>query len=290
MLTGLGNRLRFKRDAEALIGLGETFVLTLIDLDKFKSINDSEGHQAGDRVLVEVARRLRSQVSLDDTVDWLSGDEFVVLSRGAGERALRRLESTLLRAIRPPNARDRVSRVTRTSVGSAVFPDDAADLGRLLVAADVAMYSAKRAGGHAHYRYSRALHDEWERRSRLGQIMTTAFDEDAMDFVYQPIFETASHRLVGYEALLRWPECPLSDCSIGQLIGEVAAHGLLGRLTRWSVSRLLQDAPRLLDGRAGLFLAVNLMPAQAVDADARATNSRARSRRCAALTRDRSWN
>lgn len=269
VLTGLGNRRRFKRDADLLIQHGEPFVLTLVDLDKFKAINDSEGHQAGDRVLIEVARRLRSHAALEDTVYRLSGDEFVVLSRGDPPVALARLQGSLLRAIRPPNAHDRVSLVARASAGSAVFPDDASDFDGLLVAADVAMYSAKHAGGHAHLRYSRALHDAWEKRTTLGQAISQALDEDQMLLAYQPICETATRQVVGYEALLRWPHCPLADCSIPNLIQQAEARGLLAKLTRWSVTRLLKDAPHLIGDAPGRFLALNVTPMQATDPLAR---------------------
>lgn len=269
VLTGLGNRRRFKRDADALIQRGEPFVLTLVDLDKFKAINDSEGHQAGDRVLIEVARRLRSHAALEDTVYRLSGDEFVVLSRGDPDVALARLQASLLRAIRPPNAHDRVSLVARASAGSAVFPEDASDFDGLLVAADVAMYSAKHAGGHAHLRYSRELHEAWEKRTTLGQAISQALDDDQMVLAYQPICEAATRQVVGYEALLRWPSCPLADCSIPQLIQHAEARGLAAKLTRWSVSRLLKDAPQLVGESPARFLALNLTPMQATDTLAR---------------------
>ncbi len=264
-LTELGNRHCFKLDVTALIDAGKPFVLTLIDLDRFKSINDSEGHHAGDRFLIEIATRLRSAAHADEVVYRLSGDEFVIVSPGATEANLRRVVQSTLAHIRPNSAFDTVSLRAFASAGSARFPEDAKDFDGLLIAADIAMYTAKRQGGHRHFAYSQSLYVEWQQRATLTQALRRALEGDKLEFHYQPIFGDRGTQIAGFEALLRWSQCPAPSFGPLEIVNYAEQHGLAPLLTRWTLRRALRDSTSLLARAPGAYISINLTPLQAVD-------------------------
>jgi diguanylate cyclase (GGDEF)-like protein/PAS domain S-box-containing protein len=278
VLTGLGNRRLFRNVLGAAISAKTPFVVTLIDLDKFKSVNDSKGHHAGDELLKEVARRLQSQLVADESVFRLSGDEFVVVSCGAIEPTLASVMARTLSSIRPHDAADPVSAMARASAGSAVFPNDATDIDGLLIAADIAMYAAKARGGNQHVRYSAALRDQWERRSTLAQAMAAAFETEAMSLVYQPIFDRGGKDLVGYEALLRWETCPITGFTPPDIIAFAEERGLITTFTQWCLRRLARDVDTLPISASCKFVSVNLTPMQISDDLSRGELQRLRDR------------
>ncbi|TAG02939.1 MAG: EAL domain-containing protein [Betaproteobacteria bacterium] len=264
-LTELGNRLRFKSDVLKLIDSDTSFVLTLIDLDRFKSINDAEGHHAGDQFLIEIASRLRTGARANESVYRLSGDEFVVVSIGGGETELERVVAGTLGLIRPDNAADNVSLRVFASAGSARYPEDAQTFDGLLIAADVAMYTAKRQGGHRHFAYSQSLHIEWQQRAMLTQSLRRALDDDLMDFHYQPIFGSGGVAVVGFEALLRWHACPTPAFGPLEIVNYAEEHGLAPLLTRWSLRRVAKDYAALTVDWPNSYISINVTPLQAAD-------------------------
>jgi diguanylate cyclase (GGDEF)-like protein len=264
-LTELGNRHCFKLEVSALIQVKAPFILTLIDLDRFKSINDAEGHHAGDRFLVEIASRLRSGAGQNETVYRLSGDEFVMVSMGEQADELRRVLTDTLRRIRPDRALDPISMRAFASAGSARFPGDAQDFDGLLIAADIAMYTAKRQGGHRHLVYSQSLSVEWQQRATLTQALTRALETEQVYFHYQPIFRNGGTEIAGFEALLRWDQCPPPILGPLEIVNYAEQHGLAPLLTRWSLRCIAKDGSALLRRCPHAYVALNVTPSQAID-------------------------
>lgn len=265
VLTGLGNRRLFERVLGDAILAQSPLVVTLIDLDKFKSVNDSKGHHAGDLLLAEVARRLQAQSVAGEAVFRLSGDEFVIVSRGEIEPTMESVLARTLVSIRPRDAADPISAMARASAGSAAFPIDARNIDGLLVAADIAMYTAKERGGNLHLRYSQALREQWERRATLPQAMAQAFETDTMSLAYQPIFDQSGKEVVGYEALLRWTTCPIANFSPPEIVAFAEESGLITSFTQWCLRRLARDVDTIPVIESCRFVSVNLTPMQISD-------------------------
>jgi diguanylate cyclase (GGDEF)-like protein len=161
-LTALANRRMFDEALTALLALadrrGAPFALVLIDLDELKEINDGQGHDAGDALLVEVSARLRALVRGSDTLARIGGDEFAILMADASDRAdVDALCGRILEAFRSPIAFRGLSLKSTSSVGVAIFPDDGQDRETLYKAADLALYAAKRGGGNTCRIYDAAL-------------------------------------------------------------------------------------------------------------------------------------
>ena len=218
-LTGMANRLAFRESLEqrlrALHGVGQQLALLFADLDDFKRINDTLGHEAGDDVLQQVALRIEQAVKLVPGVDVLvarcGGDEFVILlqllenhsTESVRGKAIQ-LAEALVRSLCEPMLLHSRQVLLGTSVGVAIFPDDAASASGLLKNGDIAMYQAKVAGKNCYRFYSRAMDQAVERRVRMEHDLRGAWERGELSLAYQPIYRTSDRVLVGAEALLRW--------------------------------------------------------------------------------------
>jgi diguanylate cyclase (GGDEF)-like protein len=218
-LTGLSNRLAFRESLDqrlrALQGAGRQLALVFADLDDFKRVNDTLGHEAGDEVLLQVATRIDRAVQAirgaDAMVARFGGDEFVVLLQAADNepegdvrRMVTRLAETLVRELGEPMLLHGRQVFLGSSVGVALFPDDASSASLLMKNGDIAMYQAKVAGKNCYRFYSRTMDQAVERRVRLEHDLRGAWSRGELSLAYQPIFRTRDRVLVGAEALLRW--------------------------------------------------------------------------------------
>ena len=218
-LTGLSNRLAFRESLDqrlrALQGAGRQLALVFADLDDFKRVNDTLGHEAGDEVLLQVATRIDRAVhairGADAMVARFGGDEFVVLLQAADNQPegdvrtmVTRLAETLVRELGEPMLLHGRQVFLGSSVGVALFPDDAASASLLMKNGDIAMYQAKVAGKNCYRFYSRTMDQAVERRVRLEHDLRGAWGRGELSLAYQPIFRTRDRVLVGAEALLRW--------------------------------------------------------------------------------------
>ncbi|MCJ9699675.1 GGDEF domain-containing protein [Bradyrhizobium sp. SHOUNA76] len=160
LLTGLPNRATFgallREEIEIGARAGDRFALLFIDLDRFKIINDSLGHEAGDRLLVETARRLKSSLGSDDVIARLGGDEFVAIVRNCDPRSIEDIVSSLLSIVAEPMRIDEHNCYTTASIGISLFPDHGADEQTLLRNSDAAMYRVKMGGKNGFW-----VHDGW---------------------------------------------------------------------------------------------------------------------------------
>lgn len=208
-LTGLANRVLFRKHLEHAIVRahrdGTVLALMFIDLDRFKQINDNLGHDAGDALLTEVARRIDASVRGSDLVARLGGDEFTVILENihSGDNATH-VADKILAALEQPLNINGHELVSTPSIGITVFPDDGVDIDQLLGNADSAMYKAKEKGRNTYCFYGPDLNDLSLERAALEADLRTALARNEFVLQYQPKFDVASGRLAGMDALLRW--------------------------------------------------------------------------------------
>ncbi|HUD42135.1 MAG TPA: EAL domain-containing protein [Dokdonella sp.] len=271
-LTGLPNRSLLHARAEQAIAdaarSGDALAVLFIDLDRFKQVNDSLGHTAGDELLRQIARRLQDLVAPSDIVGRLAGDEFVVVligcdARGAADRAGR-----IQNALQVPVMLGGVGVVPSASIGISLFPTNGADIDLLLRRADMAMYQAKTAGRHRFAFFSNEITVLAQERIALEAALRDALSHEAIRLCYQPQLRLADGRLHGVEALARWRHPELGEITPARFIPLAEECGLIAELG----VRVLREACRqLADWRArGLqvpMVSVNLSPTSFRDAD-----------------------
>ena len=267
-LTGLPNRRLLEDRMGKLLATARRgdhgVALLLIDLDRFKQVNDSLGHQVGDQLLVEVARRLNACVRGGDTVARLGGDEFVVLLAGiADPRDIVPVAEKIRAALARPVTVGMHCLHTSPSIGISLYPGDSGDLDGLLQAADIAMYQVKAAGRNAWMFFEARMNDEVRARHRLERDMRLALERKEFQLHYQPQFEVGGGRVIGWEALLRWqhPEHGwIEPCDFIPVAEEI---GLILPLGEWVLEAACREAVRWTHQRQGNErVAVNVSPRQ----------------------------
>jgi diguanylate cyclase (GGDEF)-like protein len=267
-LTGLPNRqmLRDRLEQSMLLARrSDTLVaLVSIDLDNFKEVNDSLGHEAGDRLLVEAGQRIQQCVRTTDTVARMGGDEFmVVLSAPPDASVLGALAQSILAALDKPFSLSDQTVYVSGSAGIAVYPSDGADIDVLLKHADQALYEAKSAGRNRFCYFTPALQSAAEYRARLASELRDAIPLGQLSVVYQPIVEMNSGRIFKAEALARWHHPLRGDINPGVFIPIAEASQVIHEIGDWVQ---LQAATQAKAWRAALDpdfqIAVNKSPAQ----------------------------
>ncbi len=208
-LTRLANRTKFQEKLDQITrqrrNSGKPVGLLLLDLDHFKEINDTLGHDAGDRLLRMFAERLNAVVRPGDVVARLGGDEFaIILSEVAESQRLEELSQSIYQRLRDPFVYKGQILDCRTSIGGAMFPNDGTTPAELMKNADMALYSAKNAGRSTSKMYDPAMRDEFERRTNMVHLARDAIKRDQILTYYQPKVDLRSRSVLGFEALLRW--------------------------------------------------------------------------------------
>jgi diguanylate cyclase (GGDEF)-like protein/PAS domain S-box-containing protein len=267
-LTDLPNRtLAMDRLSQMLIKgdrYGEKVALLYIDLDDFKKINDSLGHEFGDRMLVHVAERLRSSVRGEDTVARHGGDEFLIIMGSLHDSFdLETVLNTIVNAFARPFNIDNRDLVISPSVGVSIYPNDGKDPGALLRSADHALYQAKDDGGNAYCYYNQEIHQDVVKRLDLERHLRKALELGELQLHYQPLFDAHSGDLYGTEALLRWNSHKFGFMPPDRFISVAEHTGLIIEIGEW----VLQTASRQVSAwqqQTGhpLRLAVNVSPRQ----------------------------
>ena len=270
-LTGLPNRSYFQDFLGHALARAQReksqVSLLFIDLDRFKHINDSQGHEVGDQVLRIVANRLDEQVRADDFVARLGGDEFaVILNHPPASQAASRVARKLIKALTESFKLGQRRYAIGASVGISVYPDDGLDANTLLRQADLAMYQAKHRRSGFEY-FSDELNTVAQQQLTLETGLRQAIERDELALIYQPKVELASGRMVGLEALIRW--LPRSGNIVGpdQFIPVAEETGLIVPIGRWVVRAACVQWIAWRD--AGLNpppVAINLSPRQLSDA------------------------
>ncbi|MGF2736358.1 bifunctional diguanylate cyclase/phosphodiesterase [Marinobacter sp. DUT-1] len=270
-LTGLANRQLFRDRLNHVVRRcrrsGDSAALMFLDLDGFKRINDTLGHDAGDELLRQVACWLEGCVREEDSVARLGGDEFVVLlSRISGPDAAGKVADTILRRLcQRVRLNDHEVGVT-VSIGITMVPHDSEDSGTLMKYADLAMYRAKEVGRNTYQFFTPAMNIQAARRLLQQEELATALDEDRFVLHYQPKVDLNTNRVIGVEAFLRWHHPEKGLVSAQQFIGLAEETGLIVRLGEQALRQACIQVQAL--ERAGfesLKMAVNLSVRQLTD-------------------------
>ncbi len=270
-LTGLPNREMFsgllRHSIESSQRHSRRFSLLFIDLDRFKVINDSLGHEAGDMLLVEVAHRLRGALRASDMVARLGGDEFVVVLEETGERAdIEKVACELLSALSQPMLLSGHECHTTASIGIAIYPSDGTDAQTLTKNADMAMYLAKEDGKNGFRFFSRDVKVQSIERLTLETALRRALERDQFSLHYQPKVDMRSGQVTGVEALLRWQHPDFGMVSPMQFIPLAEEIGLIVPIGRWVLKEAcVQNMAWQRGGLVPVSMAVNLSPRQFAD-------------------------
>lgn len=245
-LTGVANRYLFNEFLTRSLGRaqrhGWQVALILIDLDRFKAINDNYGHSAGDLLLRTVARRLTTCVRATDLVARLGGDEFtIVLTHVDSNMDLAAKASQLSEILRYPIDIGPCRVEVGCSVGIAFFPDDAQSTDGLIVSADTAMYAAKQNGKGSFHFYTMEMRQLASRRLQLETGLRSALADGQFEVVYQPKADLANGRLVGFEALLRWLHPELGVISPKEFIRLAEESNLIQQIGEWVLRTACQQ-------------------------------------------------
>ena len=278
-LTGLANRLVLRERLEASLRAlrldpARRFAVLFIDFDRFKQVNDTLGHQAGDQMLREIAERLRRNLRASDfdpnsntgsLVARLGGDEFVLLARVNGEGAAQSLARRLLAALAPPFQLGGREVQAAASIGIVLADQGSASAEHLLRDADVAMYEAKRAGGSCSVVFDGPMRRRGERRLMLQTSLVHAMNSGQISLAYQPVIDLSSGAIVAVEALARWRHPRLGDVSPGEFIPIAEESGLMLSLGDWVIreaSRQFMQWRSQLGTQAPARVSVNLSRVQ----------------------------
>ncbi|SFW98387.1 EAL domain-containing protein [Marinospirillum alkaliphilum] len=272
-LTGLANRrLLMDRLSLALANARRhqhKMAILFLDLDLFKRINDSLGHQVGDEVLQQVAKRLQQAVREGDSVARLGGDEFTVLVPEVDSlHALESQAARLIRAVTQPLTLQQKQLVVSTSIGISVFPDDGDTAEVLLKHADTAMYRAKDAGRNSYCFYNAVMGERNYEDLALEHGLRKALEGGLLHLAWQPKIDVVSRRWVGMEALLRWHDPDLGEVSPLQFIPLAEKLGLIETLGDWVLDQVCQQLGQWIKrGYRPMPVSVNVSARQLVDAD-----------------------
>jgi diguanylate cyclase (GGDEF)-like protein len=274
-LTGLANRRALYADGQARLvdSPDRRRALLLLDLDKFKEVNDSLGHHAGDQLLVEVGARLRGKLRGGDLLARLGGDEFAVLLEDAGhdeaESVAENLRATLAKpftTLTGTSAGGGLTLHSTVSIGIALFPDEGTGFPALLRKADIAMYKAK-ASGEGHHVYSGTDDADGASRLRTADELRTAITGDQFVLHYQPKVDLATGDVHCVEALIRWRHPTRGLLYPDAFLDLVEVSGLMRAMTRRVLELALDQAAEWEGQGQHLTVAVNLSASSLVDAD-----------------------
>lgn len=268
ILTGLPNRMlaldrlklalaQARRDTQ-LVGV------MFLDLDNFKHINDTMGHDAGDTLLIEASRRISSCLRGTSTVARLGGDEFLVILPGLkGADSAEQVADRILQTFLPPFNLGGQEVFVSTSIGIAIYPSDSDNSGNLLQNADAAMYEAKANGKSSFKRFSPEMKEVSLERLHMESRLRRALELAEMELYYQPIVEAADSRLIGAEALIRWNNPSMGLVSPDRFIPLAEETGLIIPIGKWVLNQACEANKRWEESTGlALSISVNVSPRQ----------------------------
>lgn len=270
LLTHVPNRFLARDRAEQAMKNTDRhnckLVLMFIDLDGFKKVNDSLGHDVGDRVLQDAARRFQSCIRSNDTLARHGGDEFLIIMEDMqNPEDAEVIIEKILQAFSAPFRIDNNELIVTTSIGVAVYPDDAPDYTSLLRAADIGMYKAKKDGRNTFHYYTQEMNEIASRQLTLDNNLRSAMERGEFHLVYQPLMcgKKALNPLAGAEVLLRWESETLGSVSPVEFIPLTEQTGQIIPIGRWILEKACRQAKQWVDmGNEDFCLSVNVSPRQ----------------------------
>ena len=263
-LTGLPNRLLINETLQRAMQEAEKWggrcAFMMIDLDRFKAVNDTLGHPIGDRLLGRVSERLGQLIGGDAMCGRLGGDEFAVVVRDAADPSnVEKLAHSIIETLSRPYEVDQHTLYIGASVGLAIGPRDGRTAEMLIRSADLALYRSKDAGGGVYHAYEPQLHVAAEERRVLEMALRKALENNEMHIAYQPVVAADTGRLTGFEALLRWTSPEFGNVSPVKFIPLAEDARLIGPIGEWVVRTACEEAARW---PAHVRVAVNVSPDQ----------------------------
>lgn len=273
-LTGLPNRSLFADRLQQAVNNAErngtVIGLLFLDLDGFKSVNDTLGHQVGDQLLQEVAKRLSSAVRSQDTVARMGGDEFTIivveLSPERVEGDLSHIAQKVRESIAEPIQLGDHQTFVTTSIGISLYPDHTNNAEELVIQADIAMYHAKHNGRDAFQFYQKEMNARMHEQRRIEDQLRTALKNHELSVVYQPKVDTLTGELIGAEALLRWHNPLLGEVPPLKFISIAEDSGLILPIGEWVIKTVVDAIKRWRDQGLNIpKVAINLSPRQLRD-------------------------
>jgi len=271
-LTGLANRTFFRMQLRKSMALAErghyAFALFYFDLDEFKRINDTLGHDAGDQLLVEVANRLKKRLRTEDTIARLGGDEFAVLLSGIEHQThAMEVANTIQRTLNEPIKLGNNEVIISASIGITMAPFDSQEEDQLLKHADLAMYEAKAKGRNTFHFYSQELNAAANERLFIENELRNGIRERQFEVYYQPQVDSRNQQVVGYEALIRWFHPKEGMIPPTKFIPIAEATGLIVELGAWVLQEACEFAARLASKNLKNNISINLSARQFKDAN-----------------------
>ena len=263
-LTGLANRLQMAQTLEKILAAPNidrrNCAVFLLDLDRFKQVNDTMGHPAGDYLLTQVASRLERTIGELGRVGRLGGDEFqVVLPGRHRSEDLAQLAVQVIRDLSEPYSIDGHRVMIGASIGIAFSPEDGMTSEAIIRNADLALYAAKDGGRGRHHFYAEDLHSDAEERRQLEQDLRDAISVGGFEVHYQPVVHTSTERITGFEALLRWNHPTRGPLSPAKFIPVAEDSGLIAQIGEWVLRKACHD---LALWPESVRVAVNVSPLQ----------------------------
>ncbi len=278
-LTGLPNRLFLAAHLPGAIEEAKRtrsmLAVLFLDLDRFKHINDSRGHETGDKLLKAVAQRIRTTTRADDIVVRMGGDEFIVVLKTVSPEQINETASRITEALAAPVLIDGRPLVTTASIGVSLFPRDGTTMGELLRQSDTAMYQAKDRGRNNFQLFSPVMERRLKERIAIESSLRAALQGKQLDVHYQPIVDIESHRVVALEALLRWRHPAHGFVPPGRFVAVAEETGLIVPIGEFVLEKVIEDAARWrAAGDAVVPVSVNISAVQLQRSDLPATISR----------------
>lgn len=272
-LTGLANRtlfnLKLKEASEHAERSGLSLALILVDVDKFKEINDAYGHMAGDELLKSIASRLKARSRTTDTVARLGGDEFAIIATNVSRgEAVQNYASDILYEGRKNIHFDNNKFGTTQSVGIALYPDDADSVASLMRKADFALYQSKQAGSGLFRLFDHELEQQVQARKQMQEDMQDSLLQGHFSLHYQPVIDINNNRLKGVEALLRWTHPERGFVSPAEFVPVAEESGLIIELGDWVLKQACKQQVLWREsGMGDIVVAVNLSSIQFQNAE-----------------------
>ncbi|OCC23104.1 diguanylate cyclase [Croceicoccus estronivorus] len=263
-LTGLANRYNMLKTLDRLMEkphtLSRSCAVLLLDLDRFKQVNDTMGHPVGDVLLEQVSQRLQQMVGAEGQVGRLGGDEFKVILAGRPDRErLAYLAHEIIANLSQPYSIEGHRVVIGASIGIAIAPEHGETSDELIRNADLALYAAKDGGRGRYHFFADDLHSQAEERRQLEQDLRDAIHNGGLELHYQPVVETATEEITGFEALLRWNHPEKGPLSPTKFVEVAEDTGLISAIGEWALRTACHDLARWPEK---IRVAVNVSPLQ----------------------------